>query len=689
MSKGDGFSFKDRSGKVHQARPRRDDLPPPPKKSTERAPEVVVTTKNHPEADLRLVGTIDKNKRGSAFLVFDDAGFEDILVPRRYGEKLFHGDRVEVAANKRGEILELEVLEHRLSELVGRFYPNRSSDRKSGRFVYESKKSKEEFYVPSYKGSVEEGHYIRAKIQYHETGRFPATAEIEEIFGENIPASEDIRMVAGEFGLKEGYSPASVREAEEHRLYVPGKDERGREDLRKIPFITIDGELARDFDDAVFVEKTKQGYTLWVAVADVSHYVTEDSSLDKEAKEKGTSVYFPERAFHMLPKALSENLCSLRPGEPRLAMVSKIFFSKEGKKEKVEVLEAIIQSHRRATYNEIEVERKANEKDESWEFFDHFELYKKLRKARSDRGSLDFELPEFEILVDAQSEPTEIQRRERLDPHRLIEEFMISANESVTEWMLERDQAFIYRIHEEPSEQSLFRFKELAKTFGVKINFKKGEVRPEMLSEILKTLEGHPAQELLNSSLLRSMKQAVYSENHLGHFGLASDGYTHFTSPIRRYPDLVVHRLIRGVLRKTFKHDEKEKTEKKLKAICEHSSLRERLAAEAERELKRVKQVRIMKKYLGQVFAGKVNGMSPKGLFIQIIDPFVEGFIDKETMDDDWYEYNEERMVFYGKKKKRTFKVGDTVQVQVVRADLDRRQVMLSLASETKKKGHK
>lgn len=687
MSKGDGFSFKDRSGKVHQVRPRRDDLPPPPKKSTERAPEVVVTTKNHPHADLRLVGTIDKNKRGSAFLVFDDAGFEDILVPRRYSEKLFHGDRVEVAANKRGEILELEVLEHRLSELVGRFYPANHPDRKSGRFVYESKKSKEEFYVPAYKGSVEPGHYVRAKIQYHTTGRYPATAEIEEIFGENIPASEDIRMVAGEYGLKEGHSAASIREAEEHRLYVPGKDERGREDLRKIPFITIDGETARDFDDAVFVEKTKQGYTLWVAVADVSHYVTEDSALDKEAKEKGTSVYFPERAFHMLPKALSENLCSLRPGEPRLAMVSKIFFSKDGKKQSVEVLEAIIQSHRRATYNEIESERKKSERDESWEFYDHFELYKKLRKARNERGSLDFELPEYEILVDAMGEPTEIQRRERLDPHRLVEEFMISANESVTEWMLERDQAFIYRIHEEPAEQSLYRFKELAKSFGVKINFKRGEVRPQMLAEILKTLEGHPAQELLNSSLLRSMKQAVYSATHLGHFGLASEAYTHFTSPIRRYPDLVVHRLIRRTLRKQNKNDDKEEVEKKLKTICEHSSLRERLAAEAERELKRVKQVRIMKKYLGHEFNGKVNGMSPKGLFIQIIDPFVEGFIDKESMDDDWYEFNEERMIFYGKKKKRTFKVGDTVKIQVVRADLDRRQIELALVQEVKKKG--
>ena len=686
MTKDGGGSFRDRSGKVHHPRPRRDDLPPPPKKSTERAPHVEVTTKNHPEADLILVGTIDKNKRGTAFLIFDDSGFEDIMVPRRYGEKLFHGDRVEIAANSRGEILELEVIEHRLTELVGRFYPSSQESRRAGKFVYENKKTKEEYFVPEYKGSIEAGHYVRAKIEYHKKGAHLATAEILEVLGVDIPASQDIGMIAGEFGLKEGHSTASIREAESHHLYVPGKDEKGRTDLRKVPFITIDGETARDFDDAVYVEKTKSGYILWVAVADVSHYVTEDSALDKEAKEKGTSVYFPERAFHMLPKALSENLCSLRPNEPRLAMVCKMTYSKEGHKESQEIIEAIIESQRRATYTEIENEKKSYEEDESWDYFDHFELYRKLRKHKTERGSLDFELPEYEILVDAAGEPTEILKRERWDSHRLIEEFMIAANEAVTEWMLEKDKAFIYRIHEEPSEQSLFKFKELAKSFGVKVDLRRGQVKPKMIAEILKTLEGHPAQELLNSSMLRSMKKAVYSENHLGHFGLASEAYTHFTSPIRRYPDLVVHRLLRAALRKTDKNDNREKVEKNLKAISEHCSLRERLAAEAERELKRVKQVRMMKKFLGEEFDGKINGMSPKGLFIQIEDPYVEGFIDKENMQDDFYEYNEERMVFYGKRKKRTFKVGDTVRVQVTRADLDRRVVEVSLADGTKAK---
>lgn len=653
-----------------------------------------------------LRGTVDKNRKGFGFVQFADRKIEDLFLPPHLSETTFHGDRVEVEVDQRGEICRLSVLEHRFRELVGRYSLMPGGDgravRRGGFVVYERKKAREEVYLPLGGGTAQSGDWIRCSLEFHDIGetggQHRVTAEVIEVFGPDLPASADVQMIAAEYGLIEEHSEGAEKEARSFTLEVPGKDLHGRDDLREVGFLTIDGETARDFDDAVHVERRKSGYRLWVAIADVSHYVQPGSHLDQEALSRGTSVYFPERAFHMLPTALSTELCSLRPNVPRLSMACWIDYDRNGKAGEVHVMEAVIQSRRRATYNEIEAERQANEKDADWEFAPHFELYRLIRKSRTERGSIDFDLPEADVVVDKQGEPVEIVNRARNDAHRLIEEFMIAANEAVTRWMMERSWPFVYRIHDEPALAALQRFEELAATVGIPVSIsgkdrsrdaEGSSVSPKVLADVVKQVEGHPAQDLLNMALLRSLKQAIYSSTHGQHYGLASEAYTHFTSPIRRYPDLVVHRLIRWALRiekkmeSPLKQPEREELENELSEICEHCSYRERVAAEADREAIRLKQVRLMSRHLGDEFEAKVVGMSEAGLFVQIKTPYCEGLVSRDSMKDDFYEFNEDQMVFFGRRTRRTFRVGQALVVNVIRTDMDRRQIDFGVVSAT------
>ena len=650
----------------------------------------------------RLKGVVDKNKRGSGFLIFDRRDLEDLFIPRYYLDQLFHGDRVEVAVNEDGEIEDIKVLQHRFKEIFGRITLDVGYDRgkpdgavkkakpkvRAGFLIYERKKAKEEVWVPSVPPEVKEGDWVKAEVIFAEgsdgkeaKGKNVISAKILEVIGKDLPAIYDIQMVAGEFNLTEHHTFEAVKQAESYKLEIPGKDEVGRTDLRHIPFMTIDGERARDFDDAVFVERTNtNGFRLWVAIADVSHYVKETTPLDNEAYARGTSVYFPERAFHMLPRALSEELCSLKPNVPRLTMAVSIEYSSEGEKGEIKLYDAIIESRRRATYTEIQTEIDDPKHAEM------VALYRILRVKRNDRGSIDFDFPEAEIILDEKSgEPSDIVVRERQDSNRLIEEFMIAANESVTEWMLSKKLPFIYRIHEEPSIEAIEKFKKLARNMGVTLAGPGGVPRPAVLAAFIKTLKGHPAETVLATGLLRSMRQAIYSATHGEHFGLASEAYTHFTSPIRRYPDLLVHRQLRAALHAEQDHGKKlhgkalDQVQEKLEEAAEHCSYRERIASEAERESIRFKQVRLMAKHLGKEFEGKVSGLNDKGIYVQLFSPYCEGMVQVESMKDDWYEFNDERMMMSGRRTKRMFQVGTAVKIQVVRVDLDSRQVEFEL----------
>lgn len=635
-------------------------------------------------SDTKLKARIDKNRKGFAFLQFENREYEDAFLNPHEAERFFHGDRVEATVTEEGEVVELRVIEHRFSELVGRFYPTG----RNGMVVYERKKAREELAVIGDTKSAKTREWVRAKVIFSEDEYGPVTCEILETYGEELPPRADIQMISAEYSLVEEHSLEAVAEAEGFTLDL---NDPHRVDLQHVPFITIDGETARDFDDAVYVERNREGgFTLWVAIADVSHYVKPGTALDDEARSRGTSVYFPERAFHMLPRALSENLCSLRPEGPRLTMTSKIDFDRTGKKLRVEVMNSLIQSRRRATYNEIQAEADANIGNASWEFRTHYDLYAILRKRRNERGSIDFDLPEAEVRVEPTGEPISIKNRPRLDAHRLIEEFMIAANESVTEWALERKWPFVYRVHDEPSKQAMVKFRDLCSHYGVEFVLD-GKNLADTLNKVVHTIEGNPAQTLLNMALLRSMAQAHYSSVYGEHFGLASKGYTHFTSPIRRYPDLVVHRMLKFAIEmeregKTLGGEEREEIDIELGEITEHCSYRERIASDAERESIKLKQTRIMLKEIGNEFSAKVIGMMEAGLFAGIDDPFVEGFIAQEAMTDDFYIYNEERQAFVGKRSKRAYKIGDPLHVRVDRVDLDLRRIDLSIVEKVEEK---
>lgn len=676
------FVLRDRSGRVHELpSSRKADRSPRQGSLQEEKRHKKHAKKSHPR---KLKATVDKNHKGFAFLIFEDKRYrgKDAFIPPRDAEQYFHGDRVEVTLSPSGELLEIQVLGHRFRDLVGRYSPHRGN--KGGWVIYERKRAREEVFAPKGAENAKLGDWVRARLHFHENGLLPVTAEITEVYGEQLPAWADLGMVSAEYGLIEEHSAAAIREAESYRLMIPGKDLEGRVDLRKVPFITIDGETARDFDDAIYVEFEKSGYILWVAIADVSHYVKPGTVLDDEGRSRGTSVYFPEKAFHMLPRALSENLCSLKPNEPRLAMVAKMEYDRHGRRVHTELMEAVIESHRRATYNQIQKEWEENGKNKDWEYAPHFSLYQKIRKSRSDRGSIDFDLPEAELKVSPEGEVISILQRARVEAHRLIEEFMIAANEAVTEWMMERERPFVYRIHDEPAGEALERFKTLAESVGVRISFEQG-ASPKVMADLVRRLEGHPAQALLNTALLRSLKQAVYSATHGIHYGLASMGYTHFTSPIRRYPDLVVHRLLRETLRAelegklSLKPQDRERMEQELGEICEHCSYRERLASDAERESIKLKQVRAMVPKVGEELDAKIVGMIETGFFAEISDPFVEGFVSRESIMDDFYQFNEERMIFFGRRKRRTFKIGDRIKIRVLKADIDKRQIDFGL----------
>lgn len=416
----------------------------------------------------------------------------------------------------------------------------------------------------------------------------------------------------------------------------------------------------------------------------------EGTALDDEARERGTSVYFPERAFHMLPSALSEGVCSLKPNEPRMALVAKMFVDRNGVRSECEIIEALIQSRRRATYTEIQKEWNERHKDSSWEFAPHFALFAAFKKRRVEQGGLDFDFPEAEIDVAPTGEVRSIGKRQRWDSHRLIEEFMIAANEAVTEWALKRAWPFVYRIHDEPSVDALEAFQKLSKTVGFGFSLSRGAT-PKQLAEFLGKLKGHVAEGMLSMALLRSLKQAKYSATHGGHYGLASDAYTHFTSPIRRYPDLVVHRLLRQALRCEKGIEKKPKAadlgamEERLADVAEHCSIRERLASDAERESIRMKQVRLMSKSLGEEFDGAVIGITKNGLFIEISAPFVEGFLPFDSIKEDAYQFREDRMNAVGRSTKRVIHIGDKFRIQVVRTDIERRMIEFGPAAELAK----
>jgi ribonuclease R len=478
-----------------------------------------------------------------------------------------------------------------------------------------------------------------------------------------------------------------VREAARIGAVVRERDLRGRTDFRDLTIVTIDGEHARDFDDAISLERLPNGhFWLGVHIADVAHYVREDSALDLEAYERGTSVYFPDRAVHMFPAELATGLCSLNPHVDRLVQSCLMEVDGRGRVVRSEMHDGVIHSRARMTYtavNAIVSARDAAVRRTHAELVPLFEqmhaLFDILHARRRRRGSIDFDLPEPEVTLSADGLIEDIVATERNVAHRIIEEFMLLANETVAAHLVAAHVPALHRVHEAPDAKKVEDFEAFITTLGYSLAARGGAVRPMHFQKLIDRMRGTPEERPIAALMLRTMQKARYDAASLGHFGLAAEHYTHFTSPIRRYPDLVVHRMLRAARTGAVDASRREELDDELPETARHPSETERRADEAERELLQWKMVRFMASRVGEEYEGFVTGVAPFGLFIQLVDHYVEGLVHISTMGDDYYRFVEQEHTLRGENTKKQYRLGDRVQVQVVRVDLGRRQIDLGL----------
>jgi ribonuclease R len=464
---------------------------------------------------------------------------------------------------------------------------------------------------------------------------------------------------------------------------------KGRRDLRDLPTVTIDGEKARDFDDAISIEKIKSGYRLWVHIADVAQYVKEGTFLDDDAYQRGTSVYFPDRVIPMLPEALSNGICSLNPNVDRLTLTCEMDISPAGDIARYDIYESVINSSERMTYTavrEILVDENHSQRKRYSALLKEFELMAELmgilRAKRAKRGSIDFDLPEPEIVLDLQGRMTEIIRAERNMAHQIIEEFMLAANETVAGHIEDKEAPFIYRVHEEPDEEKVADLVDFLATLGISLPAGK-KIKPRHLQKALAGAKGTPEETLINTVLLRTMKQARYSHENVGHFGLAAETYTHFTSPIRRYPDLIVHRVLKADIKGRLTDDAYvARLDETLPKAAVHCSQRERKAMEAERDVITMLKLRFMEDKLGEVYEGIITGVIQFGFFVQLRETFVEGLVHVSTLTGDYYHFVEKLHCLRGERRKCVYRIGDAVRVRVDRVDTVRKRIDFSLAEE-------
>jgi ribonuclease R len=468
---------------------------------------------------------------------------------------------------------------------------------------------------------------------------------------------------------------------------ISEEDIAARTDLRNLPIVTIDGEQARDFDDAVFVRKNNGHYELFVSIADVAHYVQSGTALDQEAYSRGTSVYFPDRAIPMLPEALSNGICSLNPNEDRLTKTVWMEISGKGEVTRSRFFNSVIRSHERMTYTDVRrilLDKDPDCLERYRDLLDQFKLMEELalliNSTRTARGNLDFDLPETEIILDIQGTPENIVRAERNIAHRIIEEFMIAANEAVARHLKEQDFLLLYRVHEGPDQEALEAIAPFLLSLGYRLPVKRENITPLEVQKLLEACRGKPEEKVINHVLLRAMKQAHYHPENIGHFGLASTCYTHFTSPIRRYPDLIVHRILERALQgNKLKASERDPFLSYLQEAGKLTSERERVAMDAEREVVDLKKAQFMMNKIGEEFSGVITSLANFGFFVELDAFFVEGLVRLSTLTDDDYNYYEKEYLIKGRRHGRKFRLGDAVRVKVVRINAFRSEIDFEL----------
>lgn len=633
-----------------------------------------------------VVGRVKCHPDGYGFVIPEKEGEQDIFVSRRNLKEAMHGDRVvarvESIRKKGREGSVIRILERGLRKVVGKFMRGKNYSY----VIPEDERIIQEVLIPEGETKrARPNQIVVAEITRYPTERVRPEGRVTHLLGYPDDPEVEPQIIIHKYDLPHRFSSTVLKEARDLPLIPSPDDYQGRVDLRDISTFTIDGEKARDFDDAVSIQKEKDGgMTLYVSISDVSHYVREETTLDEEAYLRGTSVYFPDRAIPMFPPELSNEICCLHPNSDRLTLTVELRYDAHGNEKGVRFYPSVIRSGKRLTYtivkkvlldDDVELKKKYGDIVPSLERM--ADLSQTLRQKRMGRGALDFDLPEPEIILDLQGETEGIIRAERNLAHQIIEEFMIAANEAVAHFLEENGFPSIYRIHEPPKGEAVDEFRRFVSHLGHKMK-KDAEDPSKELQRVLLEVKGRPEERVVNNILLRSMKWAKYSANNVGHFGLASKSYTHFTSPIRRYPDLIVHRILKRVLSKK----DGRASEEVLVRKAEHLSHRERVAMEAEREILDRYRVRFMKDKVGEVFKGVIGGVAAFGFFVELQDIFVEGMVRVTSLYDDYYQYHEKRYCLVGERTHKTFRMGDEVVVRVDRVDVERRHIDFGLVSK-------
>jgi ribonuclease R len=636
-----------------------------------------------------VVGRLSCNPAGYGFVIPEEkrAGQGDVYVSAVNQREALHGDRVVVRVERttpkgrEGRII--RVLERALQRLVGRY---EDDGRFGGHVVpFDRRVLHELFILKGEAGGALSGEMVSAEITRPPTATRNPSGRVLQVLGRLEDPGVDLKVIMAKYNLPDAFPAEVEAEAAAVPSSVRDLDRVGRTDFRPWTTVTVDPETARDHDDAISLDLLPNGHWLLaVHIADVAHYVREDSALDQEAYLRGTSVYFPDRVVPMLPHALSSQICSLVEGQDRLTQSVVMELDGKGRVKRSDFHDGVIQSAARMTYQQVQgivdgdVELRARFESLVPLFLRMDELAKVMRKRRYERGSLDFDLPEPQLVLDASGEMKGIVATPRLDSMKVIEEFMLAANEAVAERLSGSGALALYRIHERPDPEKVEEFCGLVASFGYRVPGDLQEIRPQDFQLILRQIEGKPEEKLISYLLLRTMKLARYHEENLGHFGLATDTYTHFTSPIRRYPDLIVHRALRALRRGEDPSLSPERREA-LPEIGRHLSEMERRASEAERELIEWKKVRFMADKLGDVFPGYITGVQSFGLFVELTEIYVQGLVHVSSMTDDYYIFNEKVHTLKGESTKKVYRLGDKVEVQVVRVDLERRQIDFAL----------
>jgi ribonuclease R len=632
-----------------------------------------------------IAGRVIGHPDGYGFLRPDEGG-EDLFISSKEMRALMHDDRVLVCVrgvDRRGrrEAGLVEVLERNTQRVVGRFYQEQGI----GFVVPDSKRIVHDILVPKEHaaGSIP-GQIVVVEIIEQPTQQRDPIGKIVEILGDHMAPGMEIEVAIRNFDLLSDWPDEVLAEIAGLTETIPEESKAGRTDLRHLPLVTIDGEDARDFDDAVFCERVSKGWKLYVAIADVSYYVKPGTALDEEAKIRGNSVYFPNRVIPMLPEVLSNGLCSLNPEEERLCMVCEMHIDTAGSITRFQFFSGLMKSHARLTYTEVAQLLMDGDKSLRRKYrhlLPHLEelhaLYRALRRAREERAAMDFDTQESRIIFGEGKKIEKIVPSVRTDAHRLIEECMIAANTAAAQFLARKKLPHLVRVHDGPTPERLADLRAFLGRLGLELG---GEDRPEPTdySNVLDKIVGRADEHLVQTVLLRSFSQAIYSAEQGGHFGLALDAYTHFTSPIRRYPDLLIHRAIRHALENkkkgTFEYSQND-----MALYGEHCSFTERRADEATRDVISWLKCEYMQDKLGEEFAGVISAVTPFGFFVELKDVFVEGLVHISSLEKDFFHYDPIGYRLEGGRSGITYRLGDPVRVIVARVDLDERKIDLEL----------